>query len=387
MFDKPQPLQVDKLDQELQVIYKETFNSMLPIDEYVRDAVAFLEQDIADPELELAVQNDPQVFFWRANQIGVALAGREAYRHSVRVYGALLNKAEEFIKNTGKQRNLGALKANFGLMMVLSRDFDAGVSLILEAAPKKDIATFRRDPHNSYALNSLRQLVVEDCVPHYIRQCDAQFRIATGSALVTDAVLTMANHTEPLGEAMLVSLIPLMQHIEWHRRASTPWGRVRIMDGLRWLSAMLENLTRSIGSNSLDGTTRGKFNNDPKITLWSAYQILFAGRAWWSAAVAVQQTGATDVQNTDSDVDIIAKYQTLFAFPEAARDELLTKVVLLSRLTRNLAAHYLELPQLAIDQIVAQIIQYQLLAQLLIFEWGYREGHFTQLADPGVWPK
>lgn len=387
MFDKPQPLQIEKLNEELRVIHKTTFNSMLSMEEYERDAVAFLEQDIADPKLEEALEGDPQVFFWRANQIGAALVERRAYRHAVEVYGALLNHAEEFIKNTGKQRNLGALKANFGSVMILGRDFDAGVNLILEGAPELDIATYRKNPRDAYALNFLRHLVVDEAASHYVRQCDAQFKTATGFALTTDAVLTMTNHANPLGEVMLVSLKPLMQHIEWHKRASTPWGRVRIMDGLRWLSAMLENMARSIGCNSLDGITSGKFNNDPKIVLWSAYQILFAGRAWWAAAVGVQQTGVTDTLHNDSDQDIITKYQNLFLTPEGTRDELFTKVVLLSRLTRNLSAHYLELPQAVINQIIGQIIQYQLLAQLLVFDWGYREGHFTRLADPSVWPK
>jgi hypothetical protein len=387
MFDKPQPLQADQLDRELHVIRKATFNSMLPMDEYVRDAVAFLDQDIADPALEEAAKDDPQIFVWRANQMGVALVEREAYRHAVRVYGALLRRAEEFVTSTGKQRDLRALKANFGFIMVLNRDFDAGVSLILESAPEIDVALYRKNPRDAYALNSLRDGIEKDAVSHYIELCDTQFRTATGHPLALDAVLTMANHLNPLGEVTLVSLVPLMQHVEWHKRASTPFGRVRIMDGLRWLSSMLENMARSIGVNSVIPQVQQAFRNDPKITLWPAYQNLFAGRSWWSTAVQVLPNGTAEILNTDSDADILAKYQTLFAMPENNREELFTKIVLLSRLTRNLSMHYLELPALVIDQIVRQIIQYQLLAQLLIFDWGFREGHFAQLADPGVWPR
>lgn len=385
----PMPLQIEQLEEELERIQQKTTSKLLSVEEYIKEALAFLEQDIADPALEAVSRANRDIFTLRANEIGLALANRQAYHYAAKVYEALLSKVEEYTQNSGKARHLGVIKVNLGIVYILAGNLDAGISLILETTTRDDVVTYGVAPGKSYALTLLRNLVLNELASFIALWCDEQFQIATGFPLSPDAVSTMANHYDPLGEVTLVSLIPLMRHPEWQKRASTQYGRVRVMDGLRWLSVMLESMVIFIGTNSLIPQVKGKFAASPKVTLWDAYQKLFGKQKqrWWNEVVRRQGLKQADILRTYSEQHIVQKYQQLLSMPENNRDELLSKTVLLSYLTRNLSAHYLELPALVINQIVQEVIKYQLLAQLLVFDWTYCEGHFTQLSAPGVWPR
>jgi hypothetical protein len=386
MNDKPPPLDVANLKAQRQAIRALTRAKMLPVEEFTQPAVAFLEQDLADLTLEpISVQN-PDIFVLRANQIGVELFERKAYHYAVILFGELLAKAEEFVKTTGRPRQLGAIKVNLGAALIQAGNFDAGVNILLEAAMDEGVTS---GTGSTNAERLLRGYVLDEVSSHIALLCTQQFEQATGFPLGPESVLTMANHTNPLGAATLVSIIPLMQHPEWQKRASTHFGRVRILDGLRWLSAMLETLVRHIGRNSVVATIKSNFRSQDRATLQALYQTLFVGQAWWSAAQQwrTKHPGQTDILASDTDSDIVAKWQSLAALPESSRSELLTKVCLTSGFTRNLAAHYLELPTGWTAELVQDVIKYQFLAQLLVFDWARRDGHFVTLMAPGVWPK
>lgn len=254
MDDQPKPLQISDLMAERQSIRAYVRAKLLPVEELSKLAVAFLEQDISDPELEAVSKEDPDIFVTRANQFGVELFGIKAYSYAMVVFGDLLSKAEDFIKTTGKVRALSALKVNLGISLISCGNFDAGVSILLEAATIDEMNRYQTAPETSE-----------------------------------------------------------------HWRSAHP--------------------------------------------------------------------GQSDISAKDTDHDIVGKCQNLLSLPESSYDEHLTKVSLLSVFARNLAAHYLELPTGWTAELVEQIIQYQFLAQLLIFDWAYREGHFTVLNAPGVWPK
>ncbi|MCP4372604.1 MAG: hypothetical protein GY797_31525 [Deltaproteobacteria bacterium] len=379
------PLQIERIEEQLQEIREKVSDKLLPMEEYSKIALAFLEHDISNSALEVISQQNHDIFVLRANQIGLVLSNNRAYHYAAAVYEALLTKAENYIQKSGKERHLGVLKVNLGSVYIMAGNFDAGVSLLLETATRDDVSTYGIDPSGSYALTHLRKLVLSQMFLYIIGLCDSQFRVATSFPLNQEAISTVVNHTNPLGDITLMSLIPLIRHCEWQKRASTQYGRVRIMDGLRWLSAMLENMTIFIGTNSLNSDTQGRFNNANRLTLWDAYGRLFSGEEWWASAQ--QSIAVTSVERSDSEQDILQKYQQLFSMTEGIREELLSKIVLLSRLTRNFSMHYLEIPALVLDQIIEDIIRYQLLAQILIFDWAYHKGHFTHLSSPGVWPQ
>ncbi|TEU13939.1 MAG: hypothetical protein E3J21_17305, partial [Anaerolineales bacterium] len=208
----PKPLQIEQLKEELKHIRQIITDKMLPIEEYTKAALAFLEQDIADPALEAISQDNRDIFTLRANEIGLALANRQAYHYAAKVYEAVLSKVEEYVQNSGKARHLGVIKVNLGTVYILAGNLDAGISLILETATRDDVVTYGISPNESYALTLLRNLVLNELVSIIALWCNEQFKIATGFPLSPEAVSIMANHYNPLGEVTLVSLIPLMRH-------------------------------------------------------------------------------------------------------------------------------------------------------------------------------
>jgi hypothetical protein len=386
--DGSQASQIDLSEGALQRIQQAVMARILPLETHIGTALSLLEQDIDNSELEALSQQNHDIFILRANRVGLGLLNRRAYYQATVVYEALIRRVEEFIRASGKARHVGALKANLGVSYILIGNFDAGVSLLLETATRDDVVTYRiNDPSTSYAITLLRDVLLRQVISHVASVCNQKFNIVTGRSLGPEAISTMANHQNPLGEVTFVSLIPLLQHSTWQQRASTPYGRVRVLDGLRWLSAMLESMVVFIGLNSLDPDTQRRFQSEPRMTLWQAYSNLFRGRNWWGQAQQMRDQGAADTDRNDSDQDIVDKYRRLLAMPETTHEELLLKTVLISTLTRNFAMHHLEAPGLVINQVGQEIIQYLLLTQVTIFDWAYQEGHFNSLAQPGVWPR
>ena len=383
----PKPYDQESFNRVLAQTQQAVLEAMPELDHYVETARAILGQDIADPDLEPVSESLPDVFTLRANQVGIALLQRRAYGYAAQLYEALLDTADQYTKATQQTRHLGVLKANLGIAQILAGDVDAGVSLLLETASQDDVQTYRIDAPQSYAVQLLRELVLDQVLTFIVGLCGDSFNLATGNSLGPEAVSTVANHTDPLGEVTLVSLIPIVRHRKWQQRMSTQYGRVRAMDGLRWLSAMLENLVVTIGRCSLDPHTGQRFANASWLQLWNAYGILFGRRnlQWWTAAE--RDVARASIERSDPDQVVLQRCQDLLNMPESTPDELMTKVVLLSRLTRNFAAHYLEISETVLNRVYMELVQYQILAQLLIFDWAYQNGHFTQLAPPGVWPQ
>lgn len=382
-----QRFNTDQLEVELNQVWQAVLARLLPLELLTGLAVELLEVDITDAGLEAISQQNRDIFVLRANQVGLALLYNRAYFQASIVFERLISNAQMYIQNSGNVRHLGALKANLGVAYILTGNYDAGVNLLLETATVDDVNTYQiPDPSQSYAITLLRDVLLNQVLDNIITICNQQFNIATGHPLTRENISTVANHLNPFGEVTLVSIIPLLQHSRWHQQVSTTFGRVRFMDGIRWLSALLESTVIRIGSNSLDQPTRNRFNAN-RITLWEAYSNLFRGQGWWAQAERFRQDnqGITDVNRNDTDADIIQKYQQLLGLPHTTRDEILTQGVLLTRLTRNFAAHYLEAPTTVINQVGQELIRYQLLTLLLIFDWAYQEGHFTQLSPPGIW--
>ena len=78
---------------------------------------------------------------------------------------------------------------------------------------------------------------------------------------------------------------------------------------------------------------------------------------------AIKKDGKTTILRKDDEQGILQKYETLLGLPETDYDRLFTKSLVISYLTRNLAAHYLEAPSSIVNRFPEKLFQFQILAK------------------------
>jgi hypothetical protein len=302
------------------------------------DAVSFLRADIENPELT-GPNVHPDLFMFRANQIGLALLQTGYYALAEQFYRNLLQETLQYRQRTGNWRHAGALYANIAGACAAQRKIDLVVVELLKAA-QDDEQTYRVRPADSFAIKELLQQYfgspVREAALTVVQQVD--------SALTIQDVEAMCQFLGDREYAFLAYFYVAWTNEEINRQFQNEFSQLQIFGALRSLSALWEVQLKTITGN-------------PSMTLYPTLESLYRLESWWTDFENARgAVGAT--RNSTSPID--NQLRDAIAIVPANNAANFWKSLLIAYITRNYTTHQLE-TQCSLIQTYSQ----QVLGRLL----------------------
>ena len=225
-----------------------------------------LDEDIANPKINVPLAINIDQFMLRANEIGVSLLGAGAYHHAELIYRDLLERTLLYRKSYQVKRHAGALYANIATCCWKQGNVEQFVINCLKAADE-DRLTADVERKKSFAMTGIYEshlaIPAFDEVEHLIRNfastVDTDFRTALGD----------------LELAFLGTVYTTRQHILENNKFPNVYSRLQLFGAMRTLSALFEShikRLKQINDGNLYETLVNVYGTEPdKRTWWPAY--------------------------------------------------------------------------------------------------------------------